>query len=124
MTLRSYLVIMGAATVFAWLLFAYVILTIDPLATNRIGFALFYSSLALSLIGTFSILGFSVRFILLKNELAFRSVKEAFRQAILLSILLLVGLLLMSKNLFTWLNAAALAISLAVLEFFLVSYRK
>jgi len=124
MSLRLYLIIMGAATAIAWGLFGYVVLTIDPLITNWLGFALFYSALSIALIGAISLLGFVVRFILLKNELVFRSVKEAFRQSILLTILLVVSLFLLSKNLFTWLNAAALAIGLTVFEFFLVSYRK
>jgi len=124
MSLRLYLIIMGAATAIAWGLFGYVVLTIDPLITNWLGFALFYSALSIALIGAISLLGFVVRFILLKNELVFRSVKEAFRQSILLTILLVVSLFLLSKNLFTWLNAVALAIGLTVFEFFLVSYRK
>jgi hypothetical protein len=124
MTLKSYLLIMSLTTLVSWLAFGFVIFTIDPQITNWVGFALFYTSLFVALIGTFSILGFFIRFILLKEELVFRSVKEAFRQSFLLSFLLLSCMFLLSRNLFNWFNAILLALGLTVMEFFLVSYNK
>jgi len=123
MTLRFYLIIMTATTAICWLAFVLVINMVDPEITNWIGFLLFYLSLFVSLIGTASIIGFLVRFIILRKELIFRSVKEAFRQSFLLSFLIVASLLLLSRDLFTWFNMVMLAVSLTVLEFFLVSYK-
>ncbi len=124
MTLRSYLIIMFFLTFLAWGAFSFIVATVDPYVTNWIGFALFYCSLTIALIGTFSIAGFFIRFILLKKELVFKSVKEAFRQSFLLSFLIIACLFLLSRDLFNWFNAIVLAACLAIFEFFLVSYNK
>ncbi len=88
------------------------------------GFSLFYLSLFLSLVGTASIAGFIIRFIALKRELVFNSVKEAFRQSFLFAIFIVAILLLLSQNLFSWLNLILLVVGLSMLEFFLISYNK
>ncbi len=124
MTLRQYLLTMISSTVICWITFFFVILSVNPYTTNLVGFLLFYLSLFLSLVGSAAIIGFFVRFVRLKHELAFRSVSEAFRQSFLFATLIVVSLLLLSKNLFSWLNLILLIIGLSVLEFFLISYKK
>ena len=124
MTLKSYLTIMTILTLICWSALVYVVFTINPEATNWIGFLLFYGSLFLSLIGTTTLVGFIVRFVALKQVLAFRSVKEAFRQSFLFAILIVLSLLLLSHSLFTWLNLFFLVVGLSILEFFLLSYEK
>lgn len=113
---------MLTTTLICWLAFAFVIWTVDPGMTDWLGFTLFYMSLFLSLVGTTAIIGFIVRFIGLKHELAFRSVRDAFRQSFLFALLIVVALLLLSKNLFSWLNLFFLVAGLSVLEYFLISY--
>ena len=124
MTLRGYLIIMTLATLVCWSAWAYILWIINPEVTNWIGFLLFYLSLFLALTGTATLIGFVIRFMALKQELAFRSVKEAFRQSFLFSALIIVSLFLVTKDLFTWLNLFFLIIGLSVLEFFLISYKK
>lgn len=122
MTLKQYLTIMLAMTAVCWLSWAYVLFTINPEITSWIGFLLFYLSLFLALVGTSAIMGFVVRFVGLKQELIFRSVKEAFRQSFLFSFLIIISLFLLSRDIFTWLNLFFLVIGLSILEFFLLSY--
>lgn len=122
MTLRSYLIIMSIAALLCWAAFGYILWTVDPETTNWIGFALFYLSLFLSLAGTAAIAGFVIRFVGLKRELIFNSVKTAFRQSFLFAFLIIAVLFLLSENLFTWLNAGLLVAGLTILEFFLISY--
>lgn len=124
MTLRSYIVTMTILTIICWSAWTYLLFTINPELTNWIGFLLFYGSLFLSLVGTAAIFGFLVRFVALHQMLAFRSVKEAFRQSFLFAILMVVSLLLLSNDLFTWINLLLLIIGLSILEFFLLSYEK
>lgn len=124
MTLRAYLIIMSITTILCWFAFIFVLWSVNPGITNWIGFLLFYLSLFLSLVGTGALIGFVVRFVGLKHELAFRSVGDAFRQSFLFSFLITAVLFLLSKNLFSWLNLVLLIIGLSVLEFFLISYRK
>ena len=120
MILRNYLALMLAATLVCWSIFAYVVNTINPNATNWIGFVLFYASLFLSFIGTSAIIGFLIRFAVLRQALVFRSVGEAFRQSFLVSLLMVIALFLLAHNLFTWINLIFLIFGLALLEYFLV----
>lgn len=113
---------MSFATAVCWGSFLFVTGTIDPQFTNWLGFSLFYFSLFLSILGTSAILGFIIRFVGLKHELAFRSVKAAFRQSFLFSFLIVSVLFLLSKNLLNWLNLILLIIALTILEFFMISY--
>ena len=122
MTLRSYLFLMTTSTVLCWISFICIILRINPETTNFIGLILFYLSLSLSLIGTTAIIGFIVRFIFLKHELAFQSVREAFRQSFLFTALIITSLILLSNNLFDWVNLSLLIITLSVLEFIMLGY--
>lgn len=124
MTLKSYLIIMLITTLICWLAFSFVLWTVNPEATNWLGFLLFYLSLFLSIVGTSAIIGFIIRFVGLKHELAFRSVRDAFRQSFLLAFLLVAVLFLLAKNLFSWLNVFFLVIGLSILEFFLISYQR
>jgi hypothetical protein len=124
MTLKSYLILMIFATIICWSAFAFVVFTVNPEITNWIGFLLFYLSLFLSSVGTAAIIGFVIRFVVLKQELIFRSVTEAFRQSFLFSFLIAASLFLLSKDLFSWINLILLIISLTVLEFFMLGYRK
>lgn len=122
MTLRAYIIIMSIMTGVCWVVWAYILWMINPSVTNWVGFVLFYSSLFLALVGTAALVGFLARFVALKQELAFRSVKEAFRQSFLFAILIIVSLILLSQNLFTWMNVAFLVLGLSVLEYFMLSY--
>jgi hypothetical protein len=124
MTLKNYLSLMIFMTLICWLVFFGVVSTVDPTTTNLPGFALFYSALGVSLIGTGAIAGFVFRFALLKQQLAFRAVGEAFRQSFLFSLLILISLFLLSHHLFTWLNILFLVIGMALLELFLISYNR
>ncbi|NTU99279.1 hypothetical protein HGA64_04735 [Candidatus Falkowbacteria bacterium] len=124
MTLRSYLVSMSLATLFCWSAWVYVLFLVDPTATNWLGFLLFYLSLFMSLAGTSAIIGFLIRFNLLKQKLVFRAVQDAFRQSFLFSFLVVAAMVLLSRTLFTWINLIFLVVALSLLEYFLISYRK
>ena len=124
MTLRWYLVLMSIITTVSWVALLFVMMMIDPSATNWIGFSLFYASLFFSLVGTTAIIGFVVRFYILKKELAFRAVSEAFRQSFLFAIFMIVVLILLSRHLFNWISIITLILALSLIEFFLISYNK
>ena len=124
MGIKTYIITMIIASVFCWASWIFTVFSINPETTNQVGFVLFYGSLALSLIGTASIIGFTVRFIFLKHQLVLRSVLDAFRQSFLFSMLLIVSLFLLSRNLFSWLNLFFLMAGLTIMELFLVSYRR
>jgi len=124
MTLKQYLITMSVVTAICWLIFIFIIWTVNPEVTNWIGFLMFYFSLFLALAGTATIVGFVVRFIVFKEELIFRLVKEAFRQSFLFSALIIVSLILLAYDLFSWLNVLLLVIGLSALEYLLLSWQK
>lgn len=124
MTLKTYLTIMILATSVCWSAWAVVINSINPQTTNWIGFSLFYASLFLSIVGTAALVGFVIRFILLRQDLVFRQVAIAFRQSFLFAIIIVASLILQSFRMLTWYNAILLIAGLTVLEFFLISYKR
>ncbi|MFH1412614.1 MAG: hypothetical protein ABIG10_01120 [bacterium] len=122
MSLRSYLSLMILATVICIIGLGIVLATIDPFSTNWPGFILFYSSLFLTIIGIFSILGFTVRFVALRRQLVVHSVVISFRQAFLAAFVIASTLFLLSKDLFSWMNVLLLIIGFSALEFLLISF--
>lgn len=121
MTLRAYLAIMSFTTLICWSIFAFVVRSVNPDITNLFGFILFYASFFLALSGTAALVGFLFRFVGLKKELVFYSVKSAFRQSFLFAFLIISVLYLLSKNLFTWLNLFILIFGITVLEYILLT---
>jgi len=124
MTLKTYLTMMLLATAICWSAWVVVINSINPETTNLIGFLLFYVSLFLAVVGSTAIMGFLIRFVLLRRELVFRQVVIAFRQSFSFSILIIVLLILQSFSMLTWWNIVLLIVGLTMLEFFLISYKR
>jgi len=124
MTLKSYLFMMGVLTAICWGIFIFVAGLVDPTATNWLGFALFYLALFLAISGLAALVGFIIRFVALKKELAFNLVKLAFRQSFIFALFIVLLLVLKSQHLFTWLNLGLLVIIFAILELLLINYKK
>lgn len=122
MSLRLYLFIMSAMTVFCALALGYIILTVDPETTNSLGLVLFYLSLLLSIVGAAALIGFIVRFVIFRHELIINTVKTAFRQSFFFAGFIVAVLFLLARGLLSWLNLSILIIGLSSLEFFLLSY--
>lgn len=118
MTLKNYLIVMGVLTAVCWGIFLFVANMINPETTNWLGFLLFYAALFLSVAGSAALLGFVVRFKMLRHELAFRVVKLAFKQAFIFSLFIVVLFILLAQNIFTWLNLLLLIIIFGIWEFF------
>jgi len=123
MTLKNYLLVMGVLSAFCWGIFLFVASLVDPTSTNWLGFSLFYLALFLSLSGTGALIGFVIRFIAAKKQLAFNLVKLSFRQSFLFSLFIIFLLILKSQQLFNWLNLFLLLIIFTIIELFLTSYK-
>ena len=118
MTLKNYLIVMGILTAICWGVFFFVANLVDPGKTNWLGFVLFYAALFLSVSGSASLLGFVVRFKVLRHELAFRVVKLAFKQSFIFALFIVCLFLLLAKDLFSWLNLLLLVVIFAIWEYF------
>lgn len=123
MTLRQYLILMSLSAVFCWIIWVFVLFLIDPTATDILGFVFFYLSLFLSLAGTLSVVGLIFRMKFGREEAVFKTVTTSFRQATMLSCLIIGSLFLKSKSLLAWWNIVLLVLALTILEFFFMSYQ-
>ena len=70
-----------------WLAWGWVLFSIDPFATNFVGFLLFYLTFFLSFTGTVAILGFFFRKVRLNEHPNFHLVAISFRQSLIISVL-------------------------------------
>lgn len=118
MTLKNYLSIMGALTAICLAMLLFVGRLIDPQSTSWIGFCLFYSAVFMVVAGLTSLLGFWVRFKLLKHELAFKAVKLAFKQSFIFALFVVALLIMSSRGWFSWLNLLLLVVIFTIWEFF------
>ncbi|MBU1167085.1 hypothetical protein KKC60_01610 [Patescibacteria group bacterium] len=121
MTLQKYLLGIAVSTVFCFVAFGLICFYIDPDNTNLVGYLCFYASLMFSLVGLFTLLGFYLRVWLSKNEIIFAYVAPSFRQAVLLSVIVIGSLILQSFRLLTWWDAILFVASIVLLEFFFMS---
>ncbi len=124
MTLSKYLICMAAGTLASFGAWALVLWKINPEEAGAVGVIFFYLTLFASLTGVFSLAGFFVRKLIIRNEIDFRHVAVSFRQAIFFSILISGSLFLQSLGLFSWLNVILMLFVLTILEFFFISYKR
>jgi hypothetical protein len=125
MSIAKYLTILGVCTGLCWIAWVFVLILLNPATSGWIAFLAFYASLGLALIGTFSILGFVFRgLVLKKDEIANRGVNIASRQSIIFTLLVLVSLALQSQRYLTWWNLLIIVIFASFIELFFVSYKK
>lgn len=124
MTLRQYLILMTISAVFCWIIWGFVLYSVDPTTAGILGFVFFYFSLFLALVGTLSVLGLLLRRKFGKGEFIFKTVTISFRQSILLGLMIIGALILKSQKLLTWWNIIFLVLALVVMEFFFIAYSK
>jgi len=121
MTLRSYLLGMFLSTIVCWLAFGLILFYINPYNSGPLGLTAFYVSLFFASVGTLTLIGFYLRVWFSKNEVLFAHVNPSFRQAILLSIILVGSLVLQGFGLLTWWDGALFVLAIVLLEFYFIS---
>ena len=103
MTLRDFLLAVAGVTIISWLAWVTALLYIDPSDSGVVGITVFYISLFLSLVGTFSLAGLGVRVAAKRlnqeNMVAFRFVSPSIRQSLWFALLVVVSLFLLAQNL-------------------------
>lgn len=117
MTLKRYLFFMVFATLLCAGSWLEVIFFVNPEKADLASFCLFYCSLFLFLWGVASIIGFITRYFLHPHDFAYNQAKTAFRQGLLLSLLLTLSLFLQGLKLLVWWNSLLLIVLLTSIEF-------
>ncbi len=118
MSLTRYFFIMVIATILAWVSWAVVITQINPEIALWDGFALFYATLFLALIGSFALIGLAIRMHTQAQHLPYYLVLLSFRQGVFFALLAIGSLILQSKHLLRWWNVLLLVVLLTVFEYF------
>lgn len=124
MTLKKYLMVTAVATAICWTVFLFIASVVNPELTSWLGFSLFYLALFMAISGTASLIGFLVRFVALRHELVFYAVKVAYRQSFMFAFFIIITLILLSQNLFTWLNLLMLVAVFVILEMVMIHLQK
>lgn len=124
MTLKKYLMVTAIATAICWTVFLFVSSVINPESTSWLGFVLFYIALFMAVSGTASLIGFLIRFVALRHELAFYAVKIAYRQSFMFALFIILILILLSQGLFTWLNLLMLITMFVIAETVMIHSQK
>ena len=124
MNLGKFLMILGLATVLCWISWVAVLFFMNPYTGGFLAQVLFYFSLSLAFLGTFSFLGYLVRGMVNRDELPYKHVRVASRQAVLFTALFILSLIMQSQRLLTWWNLLILIFLLSFVELFSISYQK
>jgi len=121
MPLKKYLIFMTTSTIICWIAWLVVLFYVNPDEGGFIGFVLFYLSLLIALIGTFSLIGFFCRVWFSKERIIFRHLGISTRQSVWFSALLIGVLLLQGTHYLRWWSALLLVILVTLMEFFFLS---
>lgn len=117
MSLKQYLFLIISATAISIIAFLIVINSINPTATNLLGFTLFYLSLFFSVTGILALILFLFRNAFNSTLFLKDKVLISFRQAFLIGVLICVGLFLQSQKLIAWWNLIILILILFIIEY-------
>lgn len=103
MGFRSFLLLMACASLLAWVAWGFVLTRINPVEAGMLGLFLFYLTLFAGSIGIFFFAGLGYRYWIHQQQ-AFlpREVQVAFRQAILISFVGILGLALSAVEKWSW----------------------
>lgn len=118
MTLPRFLVLLGTATILAWVAWALTVNFIDPGNGDPFSVFLFAASLFLAVSGTVALAGFFVRLWRFSGAefVLYRALLTSVRQGFLLGTLTVLTLVLQGSRLLRWWNALLLIVALALLE--------
>lgn len=116
---QKILYIIGIASIISWLSWILVISNLDPYESTAMSLSLFFISLTLSLVGTFTIILFFLKKIRTQHELSVKHVMISLRQGILLSVTTIICLALLMLGLLRIWNGLLIVIIITLLEFYL-----
>lgn len=125
MRLRSYITIVTIGTLSCWLAFVSIIKNLTPADAGALGWVFFYFSFVVAMIGTCFSAGTIIRYIRERDELVvFRQLRDAFRQALVVTATVTVLLILQGARLLAWWNGFLLITASVLLEWSLSARRR
>ncbi len=124
MKLKHYLVVMTLATILCWTAWGFVIVNVNPFESGLVGFMSFYSSLFFSMFGTLSLITLGAYYKFTDIRPIFKIVEKSFRDACVLSVVVIILLYLQAQQLLTIWNLSLFILFLFLIGSFYVSTRE
>ncbi len=121
MSHHRYLAIIGAAGLLSWVAWVVVVFKLDPKEATGLALGLFFLSLFVALICTFTIVGFYFRVWLNKNEIYYNHINISFRQGVLLTVLAVGSLALQLLSVLTWWSGLLFIAAITLVEFYFMA---
>ena len=118
MSAKFYLWVGGILTICCWLVAVGIFLITDPYQIGIKIFAVFFASLLLALIGSLTLLGYNIRIRLSRREVLYAHLGVSFRQAILISLVIVGLLLLQAARVLNWWDGILLVSAILLLELY------
>lgn len=112
----KYLIPIIIAGSFAWASVALVIYRLDPYKSTQLALTLFFVSLFIALICTFTLLGYFIRTKIHISEIFYSHINVALRQGILLSVCSLSCIFLLVINALTWWSGLFIVLFITMIE--------
>ncbi len=121
MNFRQYILIFGTGTILAWISWVIVVINISPATAGGFMLLVFYFTLFVGLLGTFSTLATVIRMVRNEDNEVELIVARSLRQAFFLTIIIIFSLFLSSKEWLNWMSIFALIGIFGVLEFIVLT---
>lgn len=117
MSIKSFIASVIFSAIMSLIAWVLILVYTDPFTAEKIWLVLFYATFFLFCISFFTLVGLGGRKLVFGRRLNILAFMNAFRQAILFSLLLVGCLVLQSFELLAWWNAGLLVGAIVVLEF-------
>lgn len=118
MSFGAYLLVMAMGTGLSWTAWYIVLNNVNPDESGPIGFAMFYVTLFVALIGTLGLIELLVRKAFKgSHPIPGRDVRMSFRRGVLLALVTTLSLFLTAQGLFMWWVLLLLAAAAGILEY-------
>lgn len=124
MTFKEFMIIMSGSTFAIFLGWVFVVLTINPLTAGFWAFVFFYTTLFVTLIGLFTLIGTAIRKQFWPKEIISRHVLIAFRHSLLFSLIFTSAILLLSKAWLNWWTMILIILLFTVIEMIFLSSKR
>jgi hypothetical protein len=118
MSTRIYLWGLGILSAICWFGFFIILVSANPYKADILTFTSFFALLFLGLAFLLAIIGFWIRFIILRENISRSAFKVSFRQGILISLSIIGLLLLQAIRILTVYDGVLLVSAILMLEFF------
>ncbi len=121
MTRKGYLTSAIISGIFSWSALILVLKKLNPFETTEIALLLFFLSFFFACASTFTIVGYSLRKWLFKEELPIYKLNTSLRQAVLITLCITGALILLLLDVLTWWAGFLLVIMMVLIELYFTS---